>query len=528
MADILLVDDQDRFAQLLPKAIPEHRFLGPARHWSEARTLLRQERGRIDLVLLDVHFDIPEEDLVGFRDGLSATAVEGLRREQGLRILSVLRREYPDLPVIVLTSREGPSLQRLGADEEYTTFLDDDDLDAQVLRAQIETMVAARRGEDVDGAVFWGHGLSMQRLRQRLGILARGRLPVVLMGPTGTGKSLLARHIVHARSGREGRFVSVDLATLPTDLMAAHLFGAVRGAYTGAVGDRAGAFEAADGGTLFLDEVGNLSADAQKMLLSVLQDGFVTRLGDLRERPVDVKLVVATNEDLAARVREGTFRADLYMRLNPATAVTLPSLVERQLDWTKLVAFMVEQALARPYLRDLVDEYARGVDQPLRRIHAHIGSGSPERRPRTLFLHFPERTLRRLRQHPWPGNLRELSMVVENAALFAISEAIGVEPGERPDVVVVRQKLLDDLLRGPGNDMEREGLRMEVELAPQDTLNRVAVACETQYFTHLYLQERGDFGRMATWLLGDPEAGRKVQLRFNQLGLKVRELKDRL
>ncbi len=528
MADILLVDDQDRFAQLLPRAIPEHRFLGPARSWGQARELLRQERGRIDLVLLDVHFDIPEADLVGFQEGMAPKAVERLRREQGLHILTVLRREHPDLPVIVLTSREGMDLQRLGAEEEYTTFLDDDDLDAQVLRAQIDAMVAARRGEEIDGAVFWGTGLAMQRLRQRLAILARGRLPVVLLGPTGTGKSLLARHVVHARSGRGGRFVAVDLATLPSDLMAAHLFGAVRGAYTGSVGDREGAFEAADGGTLFLDEVGNLSADAQKMLLSVLQDGVVTRLGDLRERPVDVKLVVATNEDLAARVREGSFRADLYMRLNPATAVTLPSLVERQLDWNRLVGFLVEQALARPYLRDLIDDYGRGVDLPFRRIQAHVGSGMPERRPRTLVLHFPERTLRRLRHHPWPGNLRELSMVVENAALFALSEAIGVEAGERPDVVVVRKKLLDDLLRGPGEGVEGGHLRMEVEIEPQETLNRVAVACETQYFIKLYLQERGDFARMAELLLGDPEGGRKVQLRFNQLGLKVRDLKAQL
>ena len=145
-----------------------------------------------------------------------------------------------------------------------------------------------------------------------------------------------------------------------------------------------------------------------------------------------------------------------------------------------------------------------------------------------ICLHFPERTLRRLRQHPWPGNLRELSMVVENAALFALSEAIGVEAGERPDVVVVRRKLLDDLLRGPDDGPDGAGQRLEVHITPHDTLNRVAVSCETQYFTQLYLQERGDFGRMAALLLDDPEAGRKVQLRFNQLGLKVRELKARL
>jgi two-component system nitrogen regulation response regulator GlnG len=529
MAELLLIDDQDRYLQLLQRALPEHRYRGPARDWAAAREQLDRAGDRIDLVLLDVHFDIEPERLVGHRDGMKAAEVESLKRRQGLEILTQLRQRHPELPVIVMTSRDELDLESTAAaGEEYTYFLDDEMVDAQMLRAQIEGIVGDRRDPPrAGGPVFWGGGLAMRRLEQRLAILARGRLPVVLLGPTGTGKSLMARHVVHARSGRTGRFVAVDLATLPRDLMAGHLFGSVRGAYTGSVADRAGAFEEADGGTLFLDEVGNLSLDAQKMLLSVLQDATVTRLGDTRERPVDVKVVVATNEDLAQRVAEGSFRADLYMRLNPATAVTLPSLAERGVDYAELLGFCVQQAQGRPNLQELVAEHAstRGVRRW--RVEVHAGSGVPPEEPNTLWLWFPERVMRRLRAHPWPGNLREFGMVVENVALFVLSEALAVPGGDRPDVIAVRPKLLADLLRGPSGATD-DGWRVEVSVTAQDTLNRVAVACERQYFEALYLREGGDFGRMAQVLLDDPEAGRKVQLRFNQLGLKVRELKARL
>lgn len=529
MAEILLIDDQDRYLHLLQRALPEHRYRGPARDWASARDMLRRAAHRIDLVLLDVHFDLPEERLVGLPHAPTAAQVEAGRRRQGLAILERLRQLHPEVPVVVMTSRDELDLDATAAaEEEYTYFLDDDEVDAQSLRATIEGIVRERGKASRSGAVFWGEGLAMRRVEQRLDVLARGRLPVMLLGPTGTGKSLMARHVVHARSGRSGRFVAVDLATLPRDLMASHLFGSVRGAYTGSVTDRAGAFEEADGGTLFLDEVGNLSPDAQKMLLSVLQEGTVVRLGDTRDRAVDVKVVVATNEDLAARCAEGTFRSDLYMRLNPATAVHLPSLAERSLDWSELLDFCVHQALARPYLRELVEAHARSVGRTGWTPRVHAGAGTPEAVSGVLWLWFPERVLRRLRAHPWPGNLREFAMVVENVALFALSEAVGVPPGDRPDVIAVRPKLLADLLGRTGPVATEEGVRVEVVLEPGDTLNRVAAGCERQYFEALYLRYDGDFGRMAACLLGDAEAGRKVQLRFNQLGLKVRELKERL
>jgi DNA-binding NtrC family response regulator len=384
-----------------------------------------------------------------------------------------------------------------------------------------------------DGPVWWGTSLRMRRLRQKLEVLARGRLPVVLLGPTGTGKSLVARSFVHARSGRAGAFVQVDLSTLPRDLCAAHLFGATRGAYTGATADRPGAFEAAHGGTLFLDEIGNLSLDAQKMLLTVLQEGSVTRLGDLKERAVDVKLVVATNEDLAERVAEGTFRADLLMRLNPAAAVRLPPLTERGHDTVQILAFCIEQALARPYLRGLVDAWAERAQIKGPRVEVWTEERPPERRAGVLALWFPPRAIRLLDGHSWPGNLREFAMVVENAALFALTELAAVPAGERPDVVAVRPKIVADLLpaQAPAPPPPADGpvdadpRRQQVTLAPQETLNRVAVEVERQYFVALWRRYDGDFGRMAEVLLGDASAARKVQLRFNQLGLKVRDLR---
>jgi DNA-binding NtrC family response regulator len=534
VADILIVDDQDRYAELCRRAIPEHHYRGPARDFASARAELEQARGRIDVVLLDVHFDLPAEQLLGAEPGreLTASELRALQRRQGIEILVALRARWPDLPVVLMTSRQELSLESLPQgleDQEYTYFLDNDWVDAQSLRALVETVLATRRGEESDGPVFWGRSSRMRRLRHKLAVIAKGRLPVVLLGPTGTGKSLIARHFVHARSGRTGRFVAVDLSTVPRELCAAHLFGAVKGAYTGSVADRIGAFEAASGGTLFLDEVGNLSADAQKMLLSVLQEGTITRVGDLKERPVDVKLVVATNEHLAEQVASGSFRADLYMRLNPSTAVELPPLTERGIDFRHLLSFSLDRSLAGPYLRGLVEDYAASVGLVARRIEVVTGA-PPDPVPGVVILQFPDRTLRALGEHSWPGNLREFAMVVENAVSFAIAELAGIPAGERPDVVQIRPKLVHDLVHTAGSAKtpaaEGDGWRFMAVVRPDETLNKVAVEVERQYFVALWREARGDFARMAEVLLGDAEHARKVQLRFNQLGLKVRDLRE--
>ncbi|MFT6142490.1 MAG: DNA-binding NtrC family response regulator [Myxococcota bacterium] len=536
MADILIIDDQDRTLQLCERAIKGHRFHGPMRTWAAAQARLNSARRPINLVLLDIHFDIEPVDLLGFRSDMSATDIERLKRRQGVEILGALRREHPELPVILMTSQEELTLEE-GAEryaaEEYTAFLDDDFVDARALQAQIEGIVAARAAGPSDGPIYWGPGSAMLRVRQRLGVMSRGRLPVVLLGPTGSGKSLIARHFVHERSHRRGRFVAVDLSTLPHELMSAHLFGSVRGAYTGSVTDRTGAFEEADGGTLFLDEVGNLSIEAQKMLLSVLQDGTLTRLGDLRERTVDVKLIVATNEDLAERVRHGTFRADLYMRLNPAAAIVLPSLEERGLDIADLLAFVLKRAVRQPALRDMLEAYREKNGLPVGHVVVHAGAGVPAAEEGVLYLLFPDRALRHLRGHSWPGNLREFAMTVENTVLFALAEMLELPASDRGDVVQVRPRWVKELIlhiaeRTPETGMTADGWRETVLVRAQDTLNKVSQDIERQLYSSMYRAHSGDFSRMAAMLLDDAEAGRKVQLRFNQLGLKVRELKGQL
>ncbi len=533
MSTILVIDDQDRHIDLCRRAIPEHTYLGPARNWREAVTILKAERRRLDVVLLDVNFDIPREQLLGLAPDADERTLSKVRRRQGLEILARLRRGLPDLPVLLMTAREEVNLslaaERLGA-EEYTWFLDDDYVDARSLRVQIENIVSARRGQEAEGPIYWGRSPVMRRARARLAVLARGRLPVILGGPTGSGKSLLARAYIHPRSGRKGKFIALDLSTVPKELQGSHLFGSTRGAYTGSVADRKGAFEEADGGTLFLDEIGNLPEDAQKMLLGVLQEGTVTRIGDTHERKVDVKLVVATNEDLGRMVREGRFRADLYMRLNPACTVNLPPLLGRRGDLVGLIRWTAMRSLSGAQLGGLVTEYRQRADlAPTTGDPAIfvVGGEVPAGTAGQLTVYLPDRCLGLLRAHHWPGNLRELAMTVENALTFTFAELSGLPLGGRGDLVVVRPKLVRDLLRAVrvAGEAPSDGTGVQVSIKPQDTLNGVSQDVERQYFVRLWEQEDGDFGEMARVLLGDATHARKVQLRFNQLGLKVRELR---
>ena len=161
MADILVIDDQDRTFDLCRRAIPEHRYRGPARSFREASELLARARGRVDLVLLDVHFDIPAEDLLGFQEGMGTRQIDALKSRQGLHILEALRKRDPELPVVLMTAREELTLEREVADEDFTYFLDDEYVDARDLRVQIARIVEARRGQEADGPVFWGRTLAL-------------------------------------------------------------------------------------------------------------------------------------------------------------------------------------------------------------------------------------------------------------------------------------------------------------------------------------------------------------------------------
>jgi two-component system response regulator HupR/HoxA len=223
------------------------------------------------------------------------------------------------------------------------------------------------------------------RVRETLPRVARSGLPVLVLGETGTGKELVARAL-HALSARaRAAFVAQNCGATPDTLIESELFGHSRGAFTGAVADRIGLFEAAGGGTLFLDEIGDASALLQMKLLRVLQEGEARRVGDTRLRRVDVRVVSATHRTLEHEVAAGTFRADLFFRLN-AVRLRLPALRERGDDVELLARHFLALAAAR--------------------------SGDPPPEPDAgLLAH--------LRAYPWPGNVRELA----NACAYAVHVA---------------------------------------------------------------------------------------------------------
>ena len=240
---------------------------------------------------------------------------------------------------------------------------------------------------------------------------------VLILGETGTGKELIARAI-HNRSKRSGRaFIRVNCAAIPPPLVASELFGHEKGAFTGALQRRLGRFESADGGTLFLDEVGELPPEAQVALLRVIQDREFERVGGSQTISVDVRVLAATNRDLGAAVAEGTFRQDLFYRLN-VFPLRMPALRERGDDIPMLVKY-------------LVNRYAERAGKSIRHIN--------------------KRTLDLFQAYAWPGNVRELQNVIERAVILCDGETFAVDdtwltPVVAPHSVATRSPLVANLV----------------------------------------------------------------------------------
>ena len=544
MADkpqILVIDDGLTYAEVVARRMPEFQLVvaGEPAHAPRladghaALDFLAKGRDQVDVVVLDMHFDVPDEVLLPLSPEASPRRT---RRFQGVAILREIRRRFPSLPVVLLTSQSDLSLVDAGgevASQSMTYFLDSEDLDSLRIRINAALQEVAAAVEEND--VHWGGAPAMRALRRRLAVMARGRMPIILEGETGTGKSFIAEQFVHANSGRGGPFVTADLSAIPSDLVAAHLFGALKGAYTGSVADRKGLFEMAHGGTLFLDEVQNIPVEAQKQLLLVLQDRCVRPLGSSKVVDVDVKVIAASNSPLARSVARGTFRRDLYMRLSPATRVVIPPLRERLEDLPHLADHFVGKAAGEPENAGLASQLARALGlrgrEELELVLGHPSVARPDDR---LHLLVPSPVWKLLRDHPWPGNVRELEMVMHNLVTFTL---VGAVEALRSGMTLTSSRLQVDpglvttLLAGyedlPGEDHGRTvdpatlGLRVDVG----DTLNAVSNAVERQYFEIFFRRCRGDFAHMARLLLGDPERARAVRLRFNQLGLKVKDLR---
>ena len=553
---LLIVDDGERHVELAHALLRDYDYAtrcalpGPcwqcphrqdctlthAHDWVETRAALAGHPD-IDAVLLDVAFDLGEERLLR-ADGWD---LEQSRKLQGLLILKQLRARLPELPVVLMTSREQLRLESASealAADEFVTLAGRRTFDARALSLLIERVLARRADGGESAGFHWGSS-ALARLRPQLSTLARTSLPMLLLGETGTGKSALAEQVIHPASGRAGAFVHVDLAALPENLAAAELFGTARGAFSGAV-DRRGRFEQAAGGTLFLDEIGNLPLEAQRTLLLVLQSGRVTRLGEGVARAVDVKLVAATNGDLAAAVREGRFRADLHARLNPAASVTLPPLRERLADLPALADAAVRRAFGAGSDRALLERYLQAAGLPGPALATLQLGGEPAPPAAGVGFAIAPRSAAALLAHRWPGNVRELSLLCVSAAVLTLGDALSAleqgrgASGEAARILPIPAKLVRELLAAAAADGALEplagGAAPGARLRPASSLRELSRAFERELFERLFLEAGGDYAQMAARLLrGDPQQNaRRVQLRFNQLGLRARRMRRRL
>jgi two-component system, NtrC family, response regulator HydG len=365
----------------------------------------------------------------------------------GLELLRAAKAIMPDVDVILLTAfgtvEEAVKAMKDGAYDfltkpfrrEQLIKLVDKALERRDLIEQNKALKKQLEDIRAKGQMI-GASPAFRRMLTLVEQVADSSATILIQGESGAGKELVARTI-HERSGRRaGPFVAVNCAALPETLLESELFGYEKGAFTGAVGRKEGRFELAGGGTLFLDEVGDLSLVTQPKILRVLQEGEFERLGGTRTIQVDVRIVAATNQDLAEMVKDKRFREDLYYRLNVIT-VRVPPLRERHED---------VRLLAQHYLRVYAAKNGRKLEG------------------------FSNEALERLESYKWPGNVRELENLIERTVLLARKDRIDAEdlPEEvagvkRPprDAILeligtplaeIEQRLLDETLRITGGN----------------------------------------------------------------------------
>lgn len=334
-------------------------------------------------------------------------------------------------------------------------------LEAEIRALRVSGAAAqASTGAAREDSDFLGQSEAIIQLLHELEVVADSELPVLLLGETGVGKELCA-HRLHRLSRRAGKpLVHVNCAALPESLAESELFGHARGAFSGAVSDRPGRFEAAEGGTLFLDEVGELPLSIQAKLLRTLQNGEIQRLGADQPRRVNVRVIAATNRSLRDHVRDGTFRADLYHRLS-VYPVPIPPLRERGHDVLLLAGRFLELNRARLGLRSL-----------------RLSNAAEDA----------------LRHYRWPGNVRELEHVISRAALKAV-----IRGADRRQIVTLEPDMLDlDGVEMPGGADEAPPPQ------PSDgqpaTMQQIVEASQRQAIRQALRQHQGNWAASARQL----------------------------
>lgn len=388
---ILVVDDEEAFLLLLSSILEDEGYT--VKTTSDPRQALSLSGSfRPDLVITDLN--MPKMD--------------------GLRLIEEIRKEDRTADFIMITAYGKIETAVEAMKRGTADFLTKPLQNPEQLRRIVADVFRKRSGflESRDLPPLDIVFLGIEQVEQDIRDVASTEATVMLFGETGTGKSLIAR-VIHFLSRRNGPFVDINCAAIPETLLESELFGYERGAFTGAVSQKKGKFEAADDGTIFLDEISEMSLSLQTKFLKVLQEKTFSRLGSLDMVRTNARVIAATNRDLTAMVKEGRFREDLYYRIT-VFPVTVPPLRSRTEHFRRLA------------------EYLAG------RISARLGR--EEKR-------IPAETLEKLRAYPWPGNIRELENVLERSII------VGRGPELAVTLPVFRQNTVTDT-PPPGHDMK--------------------------------------------------------------------------
>lgn len=460
----MIVDDEEAARYGMRRALTTFGYnISEAGSAEAARALMKQNEP--DLLLLDVNLpgvsglDLLREIRSGSNGNGPLVIIVTAHGSERLAVEAVKAGAYDylskpfeldDLRLVVKNAAETVQLRR----ENYS------------LRRRIEVERSQR------GALI-GNSQAMQRVRAMIEKVSETDATVLVRGESGTGKELVARE-VHERNSvrRNGSFVAVNCAALPSELIESELFGHEKGAFTGAAARREGKFEQADGGTLFLDEIGDMSANVQAKLLRALEDRRIERLGGNESIPVNVRIVSATHRPLEQEIQHGNFRADLFYRLNVVT-IDISPLRERREDIP---------LLADTFLRNATERY----ELPQRALS--------------------QAALKKLLEYPWPGNVRELKNTIDRAVIMAEGDEVGAR--DLPDEVAA------SVPRGVTETGEDDGDGLRVPFTADFREDRREF--ERRYITRCLEHTQGNVTRAAEILDMHRQS---LQHKLRQLGL---------
>jgi len=349
----------------------------------------------------------------------------------GLTLIRWIREEGYDMPVIMVSAHgditDAVDALKGGAADYIVKPFNPQEL-VEKLTKMVEANHVRRLVEKeipMENSSFIGKSESMIEIKKMISLCAKTKSNVLITGESGTGKGVVAKEIHQQSFGDQGPFLSINIGGVPANLIENELFGHEKGAYTGATSSKAGLFESANGGTLFLDELGDLPLELQVKLLTVINDREVQRLGDTKKRPIDVRIIAATNKNLEDMVRNGSFREDLYFRLN-VLRIQIPPLRERKEDIPLLAA---------------------GILISLRNKNMDLGIAG-----------FSPDALEKLKEGEYYGNVRELENVIERAVLFADDTLV------RADDIKLQESVISPNSQAKGHvSMETTHKKIEVK-----------------------------------------------------------------